>query len=67
MHLKPPRASGVKGRIRSAKTSRGRQLDLVVGGFRISKLVTLAHGAHVAVWHRPVEAHVIVIEALQKV
>ena len=39
----------------------------MVGSLGMSQLVTLAHGAHVAVWHRPVEAHAIAIEVLQKV
>ena len=44
-----------------------RELDLVVDGLGMSQLVTPAHGAHVAVWCRPVEAHPIVIKVLQKV
>ena len=44
-----------------------RELDLVVGGLGMRQLVILAHGALVALWQRPVEAHPIVIEVIQKV
>ena len=39
----------------------------MAGVLGMSQLVTLAHGAHVAVWHRPVETHPTVIEVLQEV
>ena len=42
-----------------------RELDLVVGGFGMSQLVTLVRRAYVAVWHTPVEDHAIVTEVLQ--
>jgi len=43
-----------------------REFNLVVGGLGMSQLVTLAHGAHIAVWHRPVETHPVVIKVFQK-
>ena len=42
-----------------------RELDLVIGGFGMTQLVTLAQGTQVAVWQRPVEPHPIVVQALQ--
>ena len=31
------------------------------------RLVTLAHGAHIEVWHRPVKTHDVVIKVVKKV
>ena len=31
--------------------------NLVISGLGASQLVTLAHGAHAVVWHKPIEAH----------
>lgn len=43
------------------------ELNLVNGALGVSQLVTLAGGAHIAVWYRPVETHRIDIEVLQEV
>ena len=39
----------------------------MIGGLAMSQLVTLAHGAHIAVWHRPVETHPAVNKVFEKV
>ena len=44
----------------------GGESNLVIGGLGMNQLVTLAHGAHIVVWHRPLETHPVVIKVLQE-
>ena len=44
----------------------GGESNLVIGGLGMNQLVTLAHGAHIEVRHRPVENHPVVIKVFQK-
>ena len=41
-----------------------RKLDFVISRLRVSRLVTISHGTHVAVCHGPVEAHPVVVKVL---